>query len=59
MVIYIQYKLHEIPSIGHLVMAEGGKVDGRTEKPEGWRDGQCQTDIPPPSAGDNKITRLS
>ena len=25
MVIYIQYKLHEILSIGYLVMAEGGK----------------------------------
>ena len=25
MVIYIQYKFHEIPSVGYLVMAEGGK----------------------------------
>ena len=25
MVIYIQYKFHEIPSIGNLVMAEDGK----------------------------------
>ena len=25
MVIYIQYKFHEIPSIGYLVMAEDGK----------------------------------
>ena len=32
MVIYIQYKFHELPSIGYLVMAEGGK----TEKLEGW-----------------------
>ena len=25
MVVYIQYKFHEIPSIGYLVMAEDGK----------------------------------
>ena len=25
MVIYIQYKFHEVPSIGYLVMAEDGK----------------------------------
>ena len=25
MFIYIQYKIHEIPSIGYLVMAEDGK----------------------------------
>ena len=26
MFIYIQYKFHEIPSLGHLVMAEDGKI---------------------------------
>ena len=31
MVIYIQFKIHAIPSIGYLVMAEDGKVDGWTE----------------------------
>ena len=31
MVIYIQFKFHAIPSIGYLVMAEDGKVDGWTE----------------------------
>ena len=34
MVIYIQYKFHELPSIGYLVMAEDGKTDIRIEKPE-------------------------
>ena len=32
MVIYIQYKFHEIPSIGYLVMAEDGKTDGRKHR---------------------------
>ena len=45
MVIYIQYKFHEIPSIGYLVMAEDGRMDSRA-------DIQCQTNILPPSAGD-------
>ena len=40
-----KYKFHELPSIGYLVMAEGGKTDGGT-------DGQRQTNIPPPSTGD-------
>ena len=31
MVIYIQYKLHEIPSIGYIVMAEVRKTDGKTD----------------------------
>ena len=31
MAIYIQYKFHEIPSIGYLVKAEEGKTDGRTD----------------------------
>ena len=31
--IYIQYKFHEVSSIGYLVMAEDRKSDGRTE---GW-----------------------
>ena len=35
MVIYIQYKLHEIPSIGYIVMAEVRKTDGKTD---GWMD---------------------
>ena len=30
-VIYIQYKFHEIPSIGYLVMAENGKLEGRKD----------------------------
>ena len=34
-VIYIQYKFHEIPSFGYLVMAEDGKTEGRTDK---WMD---------------------
>ena len=38
-IIYIQYKFHEIPSIGYLAMAEDGKTNGRT-------DGQYQTYIP-------------
>ena len=33
LIIYIQYKFHEIPSIGYLVMAEDQKSDG-------WMDGQ-------------------
>ena len=31
MVLFIQHKFHEIPSIGYLVMAEDGKTDGRTD----------------------------
>ena len=42
MVIYIQYKFDEIPSIGYVVMAEDGKT-------EGW--GEPQTYIPPPRWG--------
>ena len=42
MVIYIQYKFHEIPSIGYLEMAEDGKTDG-----------QRQNNIPPSLVGDN------
>ena len=30
-VIYIQYKFHEIPSIGYLVMVEDRKTNERTE----------------------------
>ena len=47
MVIYIQHKFHEIPSVGYLVMAGDGRLkDGRM-------DGQRQTYIPWPLAGDN------
>ena len=49
-VIHIQYKFHEIPSIGYLVMAEDGETDGR-------KDGQCQTYIHPPSAGDIYLSK--
>ena len=42
--IYIQYKFHEVPSIGYLVMAEDGI---RT-------DGQRQISLLLPSAGDKK-----
>ena len=49
--VYIQFKFHELPSIGYLVMAEGGKTDGGT-------DGQRQTNIPPPSTGDKKKETL-
>ena len=31
MAIYSQYKFHEIPSIGYLVMAEDGKLVGKTK----------------------------
>ena len=40
-VMYIQYKFHEMPSIGYLVMAEDGNQT----------DGQRQTYIPPPLGG--------
>ena len=48
MAIYIQYIFHEIPSVGYLVMAEEGKADGMTDR-------QHQTNIPPPSVGDNNL----
>ena len=51
MAIYIQYKFHEIPSVGYLVMAEVRKWDGRKDR---WKDGQRQPNFPPPLAGDNK-----
>ena len=49
MAIYIQYMFHEIQFIGYLVIAEDGKTDRRME---GRVDGQCQTNIPTPLAGD-------
>ena len=45
-VIYIQYKFHEFPSIGYLVMAEGGK----TNEQRNWKDGRTT----PATTGDNK-----
>ena len=47
MVIYIQYKFHEIPFIGYLDMAE----DRQRER---WTKGRL-TNIPPPLAGDKKL----
>ena len=57
MVIYIQYKFHEIPSIaiGYLVMAEDEKTDGQKHQTEGRTDKTKPLNIPPPSAGDKKI----
>ena len=46
-VIYIQYKFHEFPFIGYLVMAEDGKTHGWMEKLEGL------INTHPPLAGDN------
>ena len=33
--VYIQYKLHEIPSVGYLVMTEDGKKIIETEQTKG------------------------
>ena len=57
MVIYIQYKFHEILSISHLhvVMAEDGKTDRQTDGRTKYQiDEQYQTYIPLPLAGDKK-----
>ena len=45
MVVYIQCKFHELPSIGYLVMAEDRKMDRWMEKPEGWTDGMIHKGI--------------
>ena len=47
MVIYILYKLHELPSIGYLVMDEDEKTDGRRNRTNEQR----QTNILTPSGG--------
>ena len=46
MMMYIQYKIHEIPSSGYLLMA-----------PNGQKDGHGQNYIPPPLAGDNASSK--
>ena len=47
MVIYIQYKFHEISSIGYLVMAEDGKTGGKMDRRKDRRvDGQHQNLYP-------------
>ena len=55
LVIYIQYKFHGIPSIGYLLMAEDGKSEWWRNQKDGQTDRQRQTNIPPPSVGDNKV----
>ena len=49
MILYIQYKFHEILFISYLIMAEDGRTDRRTD----GRKRQHQTNISPPSVGDN------
>ena len=51
-VIYIQYKFHEILFISYLVMAGEGRMDRQTEN--GWTEGQRHTNISLLTVGDNK-----
>ena len=45
-VIYIQYKFHELPFIGYLVMTKDGKTHG-------WMEKLGLINTHPPLAGDN------
>ena len=48
----MQYKFHEIPLIGYVVMAEDGNTDGCKDiQKDRWMNGQRQINIPPSLAG--------